>query len=78
MRGDPARGQQLFFQNGCNVCHGDTGQGGIGPKIGPPALTLEEEIRQYRNPRDQMPAFPADSVPDMDVADIHAWLRTLE
>ena len=45
---------------------------------GDPALTLEEEIRQYRNPRDQMPAFPADSVPDRDVADIHAWLRTLE
>ena len=49
-----------------------------GPVRGDPALTLEEEIRQYRNPRDQMPAFPADSVPDRDVADIHAWLRTLE
>ena len=45
---------------------------------GPPALTLEEEIRQYRNPRDQMPAFPADSVSDEDVADIYAWLLTLE
>ena len=28
--GDPAHGQELFFANGCNVCHGDTGEGGVG------------------------------------------------
>ena len=70
-------GQQLFFANGCNACHGDTGQGIIGPRIASTSLTLEEVISQYRNPRAAMPAFPADVVPDAEVADIYAWLQTL-
>ena len=74
---DPARGQELFFTNGCNVCHGDTGQGGIGPIIAQTQIGLAAEIEQYRNPQAAMPAFPADRVPDQDVAHIYAWLQTL-
>lgn len=70
-------GQQLFFTNGCNVCHGDQGGGGIGLPIAGTALTLEEVIDQYRNPRDQMPAFTPDVIPDEDIADTYAWLQTL-
>ena len=76
-QGDPAKGQQLFFTNGCNVCHGDQGQGGIGPQIAGTALPLAEVISQYRNPRDQMAAFPADVIPDEQIADTYAWLQTL-
>ncbi|MCY3886494.1 MAG: c-type cytochrome [Chloroflexi bacterium] len=75
--GDPVRGQQLFFTNGCNVCHGDQGEGGIGLTIAGTALALEEVIDQYRNPRDQMPVFPPDVIPDEDIADTYAWLQTL-
>lgn len=75
--GDAMNGQQLFFANGCNACHGDTGQGIIGSRIASTSLTLEEVISQYRNPRAAMPAFPADVVPDAEVADIYAWLQTL-
>ena len=75
--GDPRRGQQLFFINGCNVCHGDQGEGGIGLPIAGTALPLEEVISQYRNPRDQMPVFPPDVIPDEDIADTYAWLQTL-
>ena len=74
--GDPDRGQELFFANGCNVCHGDTGQGGIGPTIASTNLNLDQVIGQYRSPRAAMPVFPADRVPDEDVADIYAWLQT--
>ncbi len=74
---DPGRGQALFFENGCNVCHGDTGQGGIGPKIAKTQIGLAAEIQQYRTPGEAMPAFSADLVPDADVANIYAWLQTL-
>ncbi len=71
-----ARGQELFFANGCNACHGDQGQGLIGPTIAQTLLTLDQVIAQYRAPRLAMPAFPASLVPDADVADIYAWLQT--
>lgn len=75
--GDPAHGQELYFANGCNVCHGDTGQGGIGPTIAQTGFTLEQEIVQYRTPRGVMPPFAEDKVSDQDVADIWSWLQTL-
>lgn len=74
---DPARGQELFFASGCNVCHGDTGGGAIGPTIAQTGFTLAQVIQQYRTPRSAMPPFPADKVPDQDVAHIYAWLQTL-
>ena len=75
---DPARGGELFFANGCNACHGDTGEGNIGPKIAATALTFSQVVNQYRNSRDLMPQFTADAVPDADVFDIYSWLQTLE
>ena len=75
--GDPARGQVIFFANACNVCHGDQGEGGIGPTIAATALTLDEVILQYREPREAMPPFSEAAVPDLDVADVYAWLQSL-
>ena len=75
--GDPAHGQELYFANGCNVCHGDTGQGSIGPTIAQTGFTLEQEIAQYRTPRGTMPPFAEDKVSDSDVAAIRSWLHTL-
>jgi mono/diheme cytochrome c family protein len=74
---DVAAGQQAFFNNGCNICHGDTGQGGIGPTIAQTGFTVEQVLGQYRNPRGVMPRFDASAVPDDTVASIHAWLQTL-
>jgi mono/diheme cytochrome c family protein len=77
--GEPnaTHGQELFFTNGCNICHGDTGGGGIGPEIAGTALSIDEVITQYRTPRGVMPAFAENRVPDADVNDIYAWLQTL-
>jgi mono/diheme cytochrome c family protein len=74
---DIQRGQELFFTNGCNVCHGDTGDGGIGPKISDTQLSISEVIAQYRNPRELMPQFDENRIPDHDVNNIYAWLKTL-
>ena len=76
--GDPDRGQELFFANGCNVCHGENGEGLIGPTIASTNFTITQVTEQYRSPRGTvMPEFPVDRVPDADVADIYAWLQTL-
>lgn len=75
---DAAHGDELFFANGCNICHGDTGEGIIGPQIAGTALTFSQVVDQYRNPRGTMPAFSADNVPDQDVFDIYTWLQTLD
>ena len=74
---DPARDQQVFFQNGCNLCHGDAGEGGIGPTLAQTGFSVQQDIDQYRSPRGVMPPFPESVIPDEDVAAIHAWLQTL-
>ncbi|MEE9277500.1 MAG: c-type cytochrome, partial [Dehalococcoidia bacterium] len=74
---DPARGQEIYFANACNICHGDAGQGGIGPTIASTRFTLEQELAQYRNPRGTMPSFDEDTIANTEVADILAWLQTL-
>jgi mono/diheme cytochrome c family protein len=76
--GDAAHGQELFFANGCNACHGDNGEGLIGPTIAQTGLTLSQVVGQYRTPRGIMPAIDADRLSDQDVADIVTWLQTLE
>ncbi len=75
---DSDRGQELFFTNGCNVCHGDTGEGGIGPMIARTALTFSQIVDQYRNPREAMPQFTPDVISNADALDIYSWLQTLE
>ena len=73
----PARGEAAFFANGCNACHGDQGQGGIGPTIAQTGFSVDQVRQQSRTPRGFMPPFTESAVPDDTVADIHAWLQTL-
>ncbi len=74
---DVARGEDIFFANGCAACHGDNGQGGIGPTIASTKMSLDDVIAQYRNPRGIMPPFDASRVSDAEVNDVYAWLQTL-
>ena len=76
--GDPARGREIFFANGCSICHGENGEGLIGPTIASTRLTVDEVITQYRTPRLLMPPVSAEAVPDADVAHVWAWLQTLD
>lgn len=76
--GNPANGQELFFSLGCNVCHGDRGEGLVGPTIAQTIVSLERVIEQYRQPFEAMTAFPPEEVSDDEIADIYAWLQTVE
>ena len=73
---DVSEGVELFFSNGCNVCHGDRGEGGIGPTIAQTGFTLSQVAGQYRAPRGFMTQFSAEKVSDQEVAHIYAWLQT--
>ena len=74
---DASRGEDIFFANGCSACHGDSGQGGIGPTVASTSLSIDDVIAQYRNPRGIMPPFDASRISDAEVNDIYAWLQTL-
>ena len=72
-----ARGAELYVANGCQVCHGEVGEGLVGPTIARTGLTIQEVIAQYRQPRGVMLVQDPEDVPVEAVADIWAWLQTL-
>lgn len=74
---DTERGAELFVTNGCQVCHGDVGEGIVGPTIAQTGLDIHGVLSQYRQPRGVMPRQTAEDVPPEDIADIWSWLQTL-
>ena len=74
---NPTRGAELYVANGCQVCHGETGEGIVGPTIAQTGLDIQGVISQYRQPRGIMQEFDAEQVPVEDIAHIWSWLQTL-
>lgn len=86
--GNAERGKDLFIKNGCYECHGYDGQGGsyTGPRIAPDPLPWDAIAAFIRNPpgvnspvtKDSaMPPYTSKMVPDKDVQDIHAYLKSI-
>lgn len=87
--GDAAAGEKVFAGN-CAGCHGQNAQGGIGPSLvmateGPKAWTLAQfttVLREGRTPNRTlgavMPRFTAAQISDQQVADIQAYIKTLQ
>ena len=76
--GNPINGQELYFAQGCQVCHGDRGEGLVGPTIAMTVVPLERVIEQYRQPLEAMTPFPEEDISDEEIADVYSWLQTLE
>lgn len=74
---NPLRGADLYVANGCQVCHGELGEGIVGPTIARTGLDIQGVISQYRQPRGIMQEFSAEDVSVEDIADIWSWLQTL-
>jgi cytochrome c oxidase cbb3-type subunit III len=76
--GRPDHGQSLFGQN-CVPCHGPAAAGGMGPKLAKnPILTDERRFwATVRQGRGAMPGWSA-MLNAQEIADIQAWLKTLE
>jgi hypothetical protein len=69
------RGMELYIGKGCLGCHGASGRGGVGPVLAHTALPLDSLLRQLRQPRGIMPAFPGQVVSDVEARAIHAYLQ---
>jgi hydroxylamine dehydrogenase len=68
-------GEEFYIRKGCLGCHGASGRGGVGPSLANTALPEDAFLRQLRQPRGIMPAFPGTAVSDADAAAILAYLR---
>ncbi len=75
--GDAANGKLLFTKIGCYECHGYAGQGGrAGARIVPNPFKVQDLIRYVRRPPGEMPAYTDKVVPDRDLSDIYAYLKS--
>jgi mono/diheme cytochrome c family protein len=75
--GDAKKGKELFITYFCDSCHGTQGQGGAGVRIAPnpPAFNV---VRNYlRKPAGSMPPYSTKALPDTDLQDIYAYLRSI-
>jgi mono/diheme cytochrome c family protein len=77
--GNREGGKKLFMDRGCWTCHGTVAQGGggSGPRLAgqvPPWPAFWKYVRQ---PTEEMVPFTAKVLPDQELADIYAWLRSI-
>jgi mono/diheme cytochrome c family protein len=71
-------GKRLFMKQNCYYCHGTAGQGGRdGARIAQTALNLQGMIRYVRKPTGAMPAYTEKILPDQELTDIYAYLKSL-
>jgi mono/diheme cytochrome c family protein len=75
--GNIDKGKQAFSANGCSGRHGDEGEGGMGPQLASTEKSFPEFLSVVRKPKGVMPALNAATLPDAQVADIYAFVKSL-
>lgn len=70
-------GKVEFLQHGCWQCHGEVGQGGVGPKLAPDPLPFEALSTFVRTTNRNMPSFSEQILSNNDLADIYAYLQSI-
>lgn len=77
--GNAEKGKQLYSKFGCYQCHGLQGQGSsaTGPRLGPSPISFAAFAEYCRTPKGEMPPYTAKVVSDQDLADMHAFLKSL-
>ena len=78
--GNAQNGKKFFMSDGCYECHGQQGQGAAqtgAARIGPPQLSFEGFQTYVRSPKNQMPPYTAKALPDQDLSDIYAYLKSI-
>ena len=72
------KGKASFVSNGCWQCHGFAAQGGIaGPALAPDPKPVEFLTAFVRNSNGPMPPYSEKILSRADLADIHAYLKSL-
>jgi mono/diheme cytochrome c family protein len=75
--GNAENGKKLYASYGCYQCHGYAAQGGPGPRLAPRPLVLAAFSKYVRQPTGEMPPYTVKVLSDSQMADIHAFLRTI-
>lgn len=76
--GDAAKGKGLYMKYSCYACHGFSGQNGPGARLVPMRMTTAAFTSYVRSPKTrQMPSFSTKVLSDEQLADIHAYVKTL-
>ena len=79
--GNAARGKDLYnVKYLCNACHGFSGQNGSGARLVPMKLSQVAFMAYVRHPHDTptgMPPYTVKVMPDQELADIYAYIKTL-
>jgi mono/diheme cytochrome c family protein len=75
--GDPTKGKQLFQTYFCHSCHGTEGQGGAGPHVAPNPAAFNVMRNYLRKPAGSMPPYSSKALPEADLADIYAYLKSI-
>jgi mono/diheme cytochrome c family protein len=79
--GDASRGKELYDKKYlCSACHGFSGQNGVGARLVPMKLTQTAFMAYVRHPHDTptgMPPYTAKVMPDTELADIYAYIKSL-
>ena len=80
-QGDAASGRRVYLAVGCFTCHGRSGQGGAmnypAPALAQTALPVEAFSTLVRVGPNDMPAYSESVLSNKELADIHAFLRSL-
>jgi len=71
--GDASRGQTVFQEN-CAGCHGDSGQGGVGPQLAGSGLDAAQVTSAVQQGRGVM---PAGLVSGQEQADVVAYVVSI-
>jgi mono/diheme cytochrome c family protein len=77
---DAARGKIFFTQKyGCYQCHGTEGQGSAitGPKLAPDPIPYDALSAFIRTSSRNMPPFREQILPNQDLEDIYAYLKSI-
>jgi mono/diheme cytochrome c family protein len=76
--GNVQDGRRAFTSQNCTTCHGPEGRGATGPRIVPPAGSFSDFVRSVRQPTGVMPPVTAQAASDSELANIYAFLRSIE
>ena len=79
--GDAAKGKAKYRAVGCFECHGTSGQGGalnyVAPALVGLPMNAEALAAFLRTPPGDMPPYAKAVLPDADVADVLAYIKSL-
>jgi ubiquinol-cytochrome c reductase cytochrome c subunit len=77
--GSAATGAKLYVDRACWQCHGLAAQGGgiAGPRLAGRVQSWPAFAAYVRRPAEEMIPFTSKVLPDGELADIFAWLRSL-